>query len=360
MEVILTDIQKSLLLSKETEAKFGYKIQDLSHGSTKRVIHKCEICGLSKETKYKEFLQGIAIVHRQCVPAKSIQTCLRKFGVEHPAQSKEIHDKMKQTNLLAYGVENVFQSEKHKKKIKQALRKKYGVDNPQQSAQIKEKSEQTCLKRYGVKNIGQLQSGINEKHCLFLKRHGIICSPDEALQRLFQFIMDYFQKEGYTVLSDLSKEYIDCLAPISVRCPDGDVYKTTWSRFFHVGGRCPYHKNFKREKQLGKILEQIYLDKVKQYDNLSFLQPQTVDFSVRSLKLAFEYDGEQHYRPVRFGGAKMTMKQARDNLVLTQKRDRLKERLCKKNGYTLIRVKYDEDLTTEHIRQKIQLRCGNV
>lgn len=64
--------------------------------------------------------------------------------------------------------------------------------------------------------------------------------------------------------------------------------------------------------------------------------------------LAIEYDGEQHFRYVPFlhhGDVNKFKEQ--------QELDRLKEKLLKDNGITLLRFRYDEPKTVEHIRNKI-------
>lgn len=75
---------------------------------------------------------------------------IKRYGTEHPTQSKVVKDKIKQTCLEKYGVENVFQSEIIKDKIKQTNLERYGVDNPWKSDKIKDKIKQTNLKKYGV------------------------------------------------------------------------------------------------------------------------------------------------------------------------------------------------------------------
>ena len=56
--------------------------------------------------------------------------------------------------------------------------------------------------------------------------------------------------------------------------------------------------------------------------------------------LMIEYDGEQHYRPVNFGG--ISDEEARENLRLTKKRDKIKTDYCKKNNIHLLRISYND------------------
>jgi len=82
----------------------------------------------------------------KCSNIKNKKTNLEKYGVEHPLQSKVIHDKVINTCLKKYNVENTFQSKDKKIKIKL----KYGVDNPMKNNEIKLRTKDTCIVRYGV------------------------------------------------------------------------------------------------------------------------------------------------------------------------------------------------------------------
>ena len=54
-----------------------------------------------------------------------------------------------------------------------------------------------------------------------------------------------------------------------------------------------------------------------------------------------EYDGEQHFKPVRFGN--ISLKEARKNLKKQKKIDNLDTLFCNKNNIILCRIKYNED-----------------
>ena len=83
------------------------------------------------------------------VQEKMQQTCLERFGVRSAIQNKEIQEKIKKTNLQRYGVETVFQSKEIQNKIKHTNNEKYGVDYPVQNADIRRK----YWKKYVYKNI---------------------------------------------------------------------------------------------------------------------------------------------------------------------------------------------------------------
>jgi hypothetical protein len=68
-----------------------------------------------------------------------------------------------------------------------------------------------------------------------------------------------------------------------------------------------------------------------------WIKPQHLDIFIPSHNLAFEYQGLQHYEPIDFFGGI-------NSLEDTQKRDKNKENLCKKNKINLIHWRYDEPI----------------
>jgi hypothetical protein len=91
-----------------------------------------------------------------------------------------------------------------------------------------------------------------------------------------------------------------------------------------------FFSNLKRE--FPKLL-------IKHQWSPKWLSGMRIDVSIPSLKIAIEYNGEQHYRPIEFFGG-------REMFVLQKKRDTLKKKKCSSNGVKLFIVKYNEDLDT--------------
>lgn len=69
------------------------------------------------------------------------------------------------------------------------------------------------------------------------------------------------------------------------------------------------------------------------------------DFAILNKKgkviLLIEYDGEQHFKPVRFGG--QSIKQAKRNFKICKIHDRIKNRFCKRKKIPLLRISYTEN-----------------
>jgi very-short-patch-repair endonuclease len=137
-------------------------------------------------------------------------------------------------------------------------------------------------------------------------------------------------------------------------CPKGHIWYFAWAEF-KKGYRCKYCKirPSKGESELGKVLKEIFgADRVRRQSNLGFLERQTVDYFICDLNLAFEYDGEQHFFPVRYGNR--SIKQAKEDFEKQQIRDQRKDLLCQRNGIRLIRFSYKEKITRNLIENKVE------
>ena len=82
---------------------------------------------------------------------------------------------------------------------------------------------------------------------------------------------------------------------------------------------------------------------VRRHARPTWLAPQHLDMLVPDAGVAIEYQGEQHYRPIKlFGGDA--------GYAATVRRDENKRRLCNLAGVTLEYIRFDED-ASERIRQ---------
>ncbi len=99
----------------------------------------------------------------------------------------------------------------------------------------------------------------------------------------------------------------------------------------------------------------IYLIAKKLYPNYTILRHYRPDFLSRlemdvyieELKIGIEYQGIQHYKPIKhWGGAEALQK--------VKNRDKLKAKLCKENSISLIYVHYDEVVSEKLIKEKIE------
>lgn len=110
---------------------------------------------------------------------------------------------------------------------------------------------------------------------------------------------------------------------------------------------------WKSEELMYKIVRKIFKKYNVIYQHRPFFLKTSIggqmsyDVFIPKLKLAFEYQGQQHFEPIEFFGGEESYKQ-------TCERDKAKKTLSKLNGIKLIYVNYWEDLTESLIRGKIE------
>ena len=99
------------------------------------------------------------------------------------------------------------------------------------------------------------------------------------------------------------------------------------------------------ETELFWLVQQTFPD-AQQHASPKWLKPQHLDIFIHSKKLAFEYQGRQHYEPIEFFGGQEAFES-------TIKRDKLKARKCKKNDVVLILWKYTEPIDQSTLLAKL-------
>lgn len=127
---------------------FEIDVEDLHPGSHLDVVMICDKCGAEFKREFREHKEEDLCA--KCGHARAKQTCLEKYGVEHPMQIKEIREKAEKTNLEKYGVRKPLQNKEIFEKMKKENLEKYGHEFNMQVPEFREKTKKTCLKRYGV------------------------------------------------------------------------------------------------------------------------------------------------------------------------------------------------------------------
>ncbi|PWY54589.1 hypothetical protein DGG96_11305 [Legionella qingyii] len=78
----------------------------------------------------------------------------------------------------------------------------------------------------------------------------------------------------------------------------------------------------------------------------TWLGSQSLDVYFPEISLALEYQGRQHFEPVDFFGGETA-------LIKNKERDLRKKELCRQNGVSIVYVYYNESLTLELIKKKL-------
>jgi hypothetical protein len=151
----------------------------------------------------------------------------------------------------------------------------------------------------------------------------------------------------------LSTQYSNCRVKYLWKC-NGCQHEwlATYNNISN-GRWCPECRLSKTERQVRDIFESLTNNKFPSRSPKWLVNPKTsgrliLDGYCEELKLAFEYDGEQHYLPVKLWGG-------RSGLRKIQERDLIKDQLCIQNGVTLIRVPYTEKNNLEkYIKKQLE------
>ena len=118
---------------------------------------------------------------------------------------------------------------------------------------------------------------------------------------------------------------------------------------YYVENRgCPRCNGSSMESKIGEILQQHKINYIPQYSfsDCRDQRPLPFDFYLLDYNILVEYDGEQHYRPVNFGG--ISDKEAQENLKTVQLHDQIKTNYCKEKNIPLIRIPYWEKKNIEN------------
>ncbi len=86
---------------------------------------------------------------------------------------------------------------------------------------------------------------------------------------------------------------------------------------------------------------------VRKHYRPEWLEGLELDIYIEELNLGIEYQGEQHFKPIKHWGGESALQKVKE-------RDQRKRNLCESIGIKLIYFYYDEDLTEEYVRNKLE------
>ena len=157
------------------------------------------------------------------------------------------------------------------------------------------------------------------------------CSECYKFKKLSQEnVQKFLNKFGY----DIVGEYKNANEKIKILCPEGHIYPATYGHFYD-GKRCPHCKKSTGEIRISEYLKKNNINFNDEYivNNIEGVQYLRFDFYLSELNTMVEYDGQQHFKPVKkFGGQEAFDK--------TQYRDNIKNKYCLDNNINLIRIPY--------------------
>lgn len=138
-------------------------------------------------------------------------------------------------------------------------------------------------------------------------------------------------------------------------CPnhrDIGVQSTSWTHFKEYRNGCPLcNKISKGEDEIYSYLVEYKIQFIKEYrfSDCFYKRRLPFDFYLPDYNTVIEYNGEQHYKPVKiFGGTK--------HYEETVLRDQIKQDYCKNNNIVMIIIPYWDFKNIRNILNK-ELRC---
>jgi hypothetical protein len=153
----------------------------------------------------------------------------------------------------------------------------------------------------------------------------------------------------------LSDSYVNAHDALRVKCNiDGHEWGPCWWNLVN-GQWCPKCSIGKSQKLLQLILERLLAAKsISNYRGFTWLDTengrQEIDIYFHSIKLAVEYDGEQHFKAVAFFGGD-------DGLKEVMRLDREKNKKISQHPEDVaffVRFRFDEPITEEYVLRKIR------
>lgn len=117
---------------------------------------------------------------------------------------------------------------------------------------------------------------------------------------------------------------------------------------FYRGRRCPKWNFSKGEVLVEKVLNslEVTFESQKEFDDLRSIKNLSYDFYIPEYNVVIEYQGKQHYKPVKHFGGEKTFK-------IQQKNDSIKREYAKEKGIHLLEIPYTK-YTFESILEEIE------
>lgn len=142
----------------------------------------------------------------------------------------------------------------------------------------------------------------------------------------------------------LCGEYLNANTPTPHRCLIHDYEWCPTPGNILSGHGCSKCNESKGELQITLWLQQNKMIGIaqKRFCDCCDIKPLPFDFYIPELNVCIEYQGEQHYRPINFGG--ISDEDAYNNFLITQRHDEIKRNYCIKNNIKLICVPYWENV----------------
>lgn len=154
------------------------------------------------------------------------------------------------------------------------------------------------------------------------------------------------KKDGYKIVEKTYKNNKTKMDFLHLEC--GRITKISWSKFTNEETGCKFCNSSKLERKAMKEFSLIgFLEKrdyvrEKWFSDCRDKNPLEFDFYFPKYNLLIEMQGEQHFFPVDFAGKGKIW--AEKQFEKNQIRDEIKRNYCRVNNYSLLEIRYNEDV----------------
>jgi hypothetical protein len=143
-------------------------------------------------------------------------------------------------------------------------------------------------------------------------------------------------------------EYTGTNHTIEIKCPTHGLFTQQGSNHLRGTG-CPKCKNSRGQTKIAKLLTRMKIEYIQEHtfeDCVGKSKPLKFDFWLPTHKLLIEYDGEQHFKPVRFH-KRMTQATAEKMFKQTQTYDKIKNEYATQKQLRMLRIPYTEKMIAD-------------
>ena len=189
-----------------------------------------------------------------------------------------------------------------------------------------------CPKRHlGKITFHSFSSGQGCAKCADIKN-------GDRCRKTFDDVKQVFTDRGYTLLSTV---YKDNKIPLDYRCPEGHLGKIRFNSFSrgHGCAKCSQSRSEKLTREIFERIMSVEFPTVRP----DFLKNHKTDRNLEldgyneNLKLAFEYNGKQHYKFLKY------FHERKEDFKIQREHDEFKYKKCLELGITLISIPYTFD-----------------
>ena len=185
--------------------------------------------------------------------------------------------------------------------------------------------------------------------------HGCPKCDDEDKRLLYAHTKEIFIDRAVIVHGNVYDyslvDYINCQTPVKIICSKHGIFRQQPQHHLKSQG-CRSCSLSKGEKLVFNLLikKEIAFEVQKKFKGCVHKRKLPFDFYIPSLNLCIEYQGRQHYEPIKFFGGEKKFN-------MLKHRDQIKRDFCEENNIRLLEIKYTDIENICEILEPIISQC---